>query len=262
MAWPFRFRSATRSRNRPTPESADGADVAQLVLLDSALDPKLVVHHDPRGRAAEQYRAIRTNLRAANPRNEPRALLFTSAEAGAGKSVSVSNLALSMAECADLEVCLVDADLRAAGLSELFGLQGSPGVAEVLLQRSEPRPILCPTPRENLWLIPAGDPGEDANRTLASAYLPELIGWLKRRHRYVLIDSAPALLFSDAGELARVSDGVILTVAIGGTQKTEADRALSQLRSAGARVVGTLVTGAESAEDDSYGRREYADAET
>lgn len=260
MAWPFRSRSAVRPP-RPSPEVGESASESEIVLLDTALDPKLVVHHDPAGRIAEQIRAFRTNLRATNPRNEPRALLFTSAEAGAGKSVGVGNLALSLAECEDLSVCLVDADLRAAGLSELFGVADSPGLAEVLVHRMEPQRVMCPTAHKNLLLLPAGNPGERLSEALASTHLPELIAWLKRSHQYVLIDSAPVLLFSDAGELAKVSDGVILAVTIGGTLRSEADRALAQLRSAGAQVLGSFVTGAESAGDSAYDLREYADVE-
>ena len=231
------------------------------IALDASLDPKLVVHHDPAGRTAEQHRAFRTNLRAINPRNEPRALLFTSAEAGAGKSVSVANLALSLSECDDLNVCLVDADLRAAGLSDLFGVADSPGLAEVLLHHKDPQRVLRPTARKNLSLLPAGTSGEQASEALASTHLPELIAWLKRKHQYVLVDSAPVLLFSDAGELATVVDGVILAVAIDGTLRSEADRALVQLRAAGAQVLGSFVTGAESAGDYAYDERRYADVE-
>lgn len=258
MGWPFRLRSSAKAP-RPTPGSV--ADAYEPIVLGSSLDPKLVVHHDPAGRTAEQHRAFRTNLRATNPRNEPRALLFTSAEAGAGKSVSVANLALCLAECEDLNVCLVDADLRAAGLSELFGVDDSPGLSDVLLQRKEPQRVLRPTARHNLSLLPAGTPGEGLSEALASSHLPELIGWLKRKHQYVLIDSAPVLLFSDAGELGKVVDGVVLAVAIGSTLKSEADRALVQLRSAGAQVLGTFVTGAESAGDYAYDERQYADVE-
>jgi capsular exopolysaccharide synthesis family protein len=230
-------------------------------VLDGSLDSKLVVHHDPTGRAAEQHRSFRTNLMATNPRNEPRALLFTSAEAGAGKSVSVANLALSLAECQHLNVCLVDADLRARGLSELFGLASAPGLADVLLQRKEPQRVLRATSRSNLTLLPAGSPEESRSGALGSSYLPELISWLKRKHHYVLIDSAPVLLFSDAGELAQCVDGVILAVAIDGTLRHEADEALAQLRIAGASVLGTIVTGAESAGDYAYDLREYEDVE-
>jgi Mrp family chromosome partitioning ATPase len=135
----------------------------------------------------------------------------------------VGNLALAMAECDDLSVCLIDADLRAAGLSSLFGLDDYPGLAEVLMQQQEPGRFMCRTPRSNLWVLPAGRHELDAGQALASTHLPELIAWLKRRHHYVLVDSAPALLFSDAGELAKVCDGVILTVALGSTRKEEAD---------------------------------------
>ena len=255
MTWPFRSRSAASSR----PRSRALAGPADLVMLE--LDHKLVVHHDPLGRAAEQYRGLRTNLRAMNPSRHPRALLFTSAEAGVGKSVSVGNLALAMAECDDVKVCLVDADLRAAGLSELFGVDDAPGLAEILLERREPEAMLFPTGRPNLHVLPAGKPDLDPSQALASTHLPELVAWLKRRFLYVLVDCAPVLLFSDAGELGKVADGVVLTVSIGGTEKQEADRALSQLRSAGSNVIGTLVTGAESSADGAYDPFPHADAE-
>ena len=255
MTWPFRSRSAASLRR---PQAITAAE--DLVLLDT-VDPKLVVHHDPNGRAAEQYRGLRTNLRAMNPGRLPRALLFTSAEAGVGKSVSVGNLALAMSECDDVKVCLVDADLRAAGLSELFGVDDRPGLAEILLERCEPESVLFPTGRANLAVLPAGKPGLDPSLALASTHLPELVAWLKRRFQYVILDCAPVLLFSDAGELGKVSDGSILTVSIGGTMKSEADRALAQLRAAGATVIGTLVTGAESSLDGAYDPYPYADAE-
>lgn len=258
MAWPFRVRS---SAHPPRSEPGEVAARYEPIVLDESLDPKLVVHHDPQGRAAEQHRAFRTNLLATNPRREPRALLFTSAEGGAGKSVSIGNLALCLAECSDLNVCIVDADLRARGLSELFGVTDSPGLSDVLLHGKEPHRVLRPTARPNLSLLAAGTPGDRLGAALASSYLPELIAWLKRKHTYVLVDSAPVLLFSDAGELAKAVDGVLLAVAIDSTLRHEADEALLQLRIAGANVLGTFVTGVESAGDYAYDLREYEDVE-
>ena len=241
MTWPFRTRSAAARRRPPQALAA----VDDVVLLESLLDPKLVVAHDRDGRAAEQYRTLRTNLRATNPDRQPRAVLFTSAEAGVGKSVSVGNLALALAECDDMRVCLVDADLRAAGVSALFGAEDMPGLAEILLHQEAPDRKLFPTGRENLRLLPAGRDGLDPSQALASTHLPELVGWLKRSHDWVLIDCAPVLLFSDAGTLGKVADGVILTVSLGATEKHQADLAMSHLRAAGATVMGTLVTGGD-----------------
>jgi hypothetical protein len=105
MPWPFR-------RDRARDEAPPGALDEFVVLIDDRLDPRLVVYHAPESLHAEQYRGFRTNLRAMNPGDQPRSLLFTSAEPGVGKSVSLANIALALTEFADIRVCLVDADIR------------------------------------------------------------------------------------------------------------------------------------------------------
>src|SRR6185295_4491598 len=93
---------------------------------------------------------------------------------------------------------------------------------------------------------PVDNPGE----LFTSAYLQELISVLKRQHEYVLIDSPPVLAFADACELGRLTDGVLLIVAIEETRRRDAERSLAQLADAGAHVLGTFVTGALPQDED------------
>ncbi len=214
-----------------------------LALVDDTVDPRLVMHHGPRAFHAEQYRGFRTNLRAMNPNDEPRTLLFTSASSGVGKSVSAANIALTLAESPSLRVCLVDADLRKGGQEELFGVPRSPGLTDLMLDRLAPAGVLHPGPVANLSVLPAGRAVDKPGEVLGSDHMQELVGWLKRRHTYVIFDTPPCLSFADAAELARFIDGVVLVVAIAETDKGDARRALELLRKAGANVVGTFVTG-------------------
>jgi capsular exopolysaccharide synthesis family protein len=238
--WPFR-RSVL-----PVEPGAEGQDF--LVVVDDTVDPRLVVYQEPASNHAEQYRSFRTNLRAMNPGDEPRTLLFTSSQPREGKSVTVANIALAMAESEALSVCLVDGDMRAGRLHRLFGLKPGPGLTDVLLDGVPPRAALQTSPVPNLSVISAGRLIENPGEIFGSDYIQELIAWLKRRHQYVFFDSPPCLSFADAAELAKVTDGVVLVVAISETTKADAERALASLEAVGANVVGSFVTGAEPLE--------------
>jgi capsular exopolysaccharide synthesis family protein len=219
-----------------------------VVLMDPSLDSKLVVYQEPRSFPAEQYRSFRTNLRAINPGDAPRSLLFTSSSPDEGKSTTVANIALSLAEFSSLKVCMIDMDLRSPKMHELFGLPEGPGVTDVLLDRVNPRKVLQPGSSPNLSVITAGRPTAKPNEVTASEYVQDFMGFLKQQFNYILVDTPPCGLFGDASELAKVMDGVILVVAIGQTMKRQADEALEVLGAAGANVIGSFVTRARSAE--------------
>jgi capsular exopolysaccharide synthesis family protein len=235
--WPF----SKRHREPPPLEPRSQEIVA---LVDDVVDPRLVVYHDPAGQQAEQYRGFRTNLHAINPHDEPRTLLFTSAHPREGKSVTVANIACALAESEALSVCLVDADTRGGSLHRLFGGLAAPGLTDVLLDGVPPRKALQTTPLKNLTLLSAGRLADNPGELFASAYLQELIAFLKRGHQYVIVDTPPVLAFADACELSKLMDGVLLVVAIEETTRRDAERSLAQLASAGANVIGTFVTGA------------------
>jgi len=236
--WPFR----NRSDGKPAP-AAPVAPNAFVAVIDDLVDQRLVVYHEPASPLAEQYRGFRTNLRAINPRDEPRTLLFTSAQPREGKSVTVANIACALAESETLRVCLVDADLRGGSLHRLFGLPPSPGLSDVLRDGVAPQKALEQTQLRNLTLLPAGSASDNPGELFASPYVQELLAFLKRSHQYVILDTPPTLLFADACELSKLMDGVVLVVAIDETSRRDAERSLAQLDAAGANVIGTFVTG-------------------
>lgn len=252
--WPFRRKPAALS---DLPLAA--ADDELVAVVDDQVDPRLVLYHDPSGQQAEQYRGFRTNLRAMNPGDPPRTLLFTSAHPREGKSVTVANIACALAECEALKVCVVDGDLRGGSLHRLFGALPGPGLTDVLLDGVPPRKALQPTPLRNLSLLSAGRPADKPGELLGGAYLQELIAFLKRGHQYVLFDSPPALAFADAADLSRLADGVILVVALGETGRREAGRVLEQLGAAGANVMGSFVTGVLPEDDGREAREDDED---
>jgi capsular exopolysaccharide synthesis family protein len=221
-----------------------------VVIVDGSLDNRLVVFHEPRSYQAEQYRAFRTNLRAMNPGDAPRTIMFTSPAPDEGKSTTISNVALSLSEFSELKVCLVDMDLRAPRLHDLFGLARTPGLSDVLLDRADPRDALQKAANPNLTIMPAGRPTEKPNEVLGSEYVLDLVRYLKQDFNYILIDTPPSNVFADASHVARVMDGLVLIVSLRDTLRHQADDALETLRAAGANVLGSFVTGTSTAMND------------
>lgn len=244
MSWTLPwFRRAPSASLLPPEVVPRDEQPEMLVLMDNTLDPRLVVYHEPASFPSEQYRAFRTNLRALNPEDAPRSLVLTSAQPDEGKSTTVSNVALSLAEDESLRICLVDLDLRAPQLHNLFGVARRPGITEVLMDRRAPERVLQPGGAPNLKILTAGRASEKPSEVVSSAYLQDLVHHLKRQFHYILIDTPPCTLFADAGQVSKVADGVIMVVALGDTMKRDADEALQVLDAAGANVVGSFVTG-------------------
>lgn len=212
------------------------------------VDPRMVTFHDPHGYHAEQYRSFRTNLRAMNPTQESRSLLFTSAAPDEGKSVTTANVAMSLAESGNLEVLIVDSDLRNPRQHSLLGLDRGPGLSDILLDGKSPADVIQATVSDHLSLLPAGKEVESPGEAMGSDYMGNLIAWFKRRYQYILFDTPPCLTFAEAPDLSRLMDGCILVVALEGTTRIEADQALEVIATAGGNVVGSFVTGSDSHE--------------
>ena len=246
MVSPFGWLLGLRARLHS--DEAGGDEL--MVLIDASLDSRLVVYHEPRSYQAEQYRAFRTNLRAMNRGDSPKTLMFTSPALDEGKSVTVANVALCLAEFSELRVCLVDMDLRAPRLHDLFGVARGPGLADVLLDRADPRQALRPVAMPNFALLPAGRTTDKPNEVLGSEYVLDLVRYLKQDFNYIVIDTPPSTLFADASHVARMMDGLVMVVSLRDTPRHQADEALEALRAAGANVMGTFVTGTATAQAD------------
>lgn len=208
----------------------------------------LVVRTAPESFQAEQYRAFRTNLRALGP-TVARTMLFVSAHPDDGKSTTVGNVALAMAEWDQARTCLIDGDLRMPSLHKMFDIPCEPGLTDMLTDRLPPRDVIS-TVDSGLSLIPAGRGVDDIPEVIASEYLGNLLGHLKQNYDEILIDSPPALLYADAANLARLVDGVVLVVAVKKTPRREVEELLWHMRSAGASVLGCFVTGGKTMQPD------------
>ena len=237
----------TRSAGAAGPTGPAGKEPRELlVLVHRSVDPHLVVYHEPQSALAEQYRTFRTNLIALNPEGAPRALAVTSTIKGEGKSVTVANLALALAELPDTRVLVVDGDLRAPMQAKLFGLPREPGLADLVLDFAPLEKTVARTTIPGLNVLAAGRPVKNPSELLGSSRTSDLVSALKAEYNYILFDTPPSLPFADAAVLGHRLDGILLVVRVDHTARSQATRAVDLLRNAGCNVLGTFLAGARS----------------
>ena len=211
--------------------------------LLSRIAANVIMYHDPRSLHAEQYRTCRTNLTALNRAGAPWAVVVTSSRKGEGKSVTAANLAVCLAEMPATRVCLIDADFRAAAQCELLGVENSPGLADLLTDQAKLANVLRGTTVEKLDILPSGDEPTSSAELLGGERFANLLGELKRRYSWIVIDTPPVNPYTDACVATARTNGALLVVRMQQTQRDIVQRAAQSINAAGGRLLGTFLTG-------------------
>jgi tyrosine-protein kinase len=191
--------------------------------------------------ATEAYRVLRTNLQFAAVGKPLRTLLVTSAAPSEGKSLTVANLAVALAQ-AGRSVIVVDTDLHRPRLHRLFGIPNNAGVTTALLQ--EPPSLdglLQEGPVRGLRVLTSGPLPPNPAELLGSASMQELLALLGEQADMLVLDSPPAGALSDAAVVSTQADAVLLVVDAGVTRRDVARRTVEALRRVNAHLVGALL---------------------
>ncbi len=210
----------------------------------------LITLRDPRAPAAEAYRTLRTNIQFSSLERTLHTLLVTSSAPDEGKSTTLANLAVTMAQ-AELRVILVDCDLRRPALHSIFGLPNDAGFTNLLLDAAAPIPFQA-TEVEGLRLLTSGPLPPQPADLLGSRRMDAAIERLKAEADIVLFDAPPIIAVTDAAVLATKLDGVLLVAKSGRTRRDRAREAVQLLQKVNARVLGVVLTNAKL-EKDGYG---------
>ncbi|MCK9486807.1 MAG: polysaccharide biosynthesis tyrosine autokinase [Dehalococcoidia bacterium] len=214
----------------------------------------LAVAAQPKSRAAEEYRAARTNLKhVLLPREddslERQVITFTSAGEGEGKTTSVANLALVFG-LAGYRTLVVDADLRRPALHEVFALDNREGLTSVL--RSERTAAgqgvqetmhtgVSVLPSGPLSLLGAGAQQANPADLLDSSRMRSLLQAFREEYDVILVDTPPAREASDASVVASLSDALVLVLRSGRTSPEHLGEAVERLASSGCPIVGVIL---------------------
>ena len=254
---------------------------------------KLITAGVPRSPLAEAYRALRTNIQFSSVDRTARTVMVTSPNPVEGKSVTLANLAVVMAQ-GGYKVVVVDTDLRRPVQHRIFGSPANPGLSDAILAHnpvsltrstagdaarsvkfvlsddhagdtppSEAATMthLKRTDVANLWLLPSGPLPPNPAELLGSERLGQVVSALAWAD-IILLDSPPVLAVTDAAVLGARVDGVVLVLEAGATRRDEAKQSLAELQRVGANVLGVVINQLSRGQDGYYYHNYYYRSES
>jgi len=247
---------SSEERKEP-PGTAEGAEAAVVAAKAAEVaEPEvksieLIAHLSPKSNLAESYRTIRTSLLLSSADKKPKAIVVTSALPEEGKSATLSNLAVTLAQ-AGKTVLIVDSDFRKPTQHKIFKIRNINGLTNYLTSEMEIKALIKATEIPKLFLINVGPVPPNPAELLGSEKMGSLIESLKQWFDFVLFDSPPVLTVSDAMVLGPKIDGMILVVWGGKTAKDALKQAKERLDMLKIKCLGVVINNLNIQEHDYY----------
>jgi non-specific protein-tyrosine kinase len=211
------------------------------IIKGNGSSEKLLTHLEIFSPVIESYRRARSKIRLTFIERSMKTILLTSPMQGEGKSITVANLGISLAQ-GGLKTILVDADLRRPVLHEILNKKYEPGLADLLNTRETKFDrYLQETKIPDLWLLASGRAPQDPPERFGSVRMSQIIKGLEKIADVVIIDSPPALLVADAMVLSNQVDGVILVIQSGKSKWSAVRQALFDIRNTRANYLGSII---------------------
>jgi protein-tyrosine kinase len=237
------------------PVPSNGHDLSKVWAFSPQLKEKLVVEDGVDHAAVEQYRRLAGVLHLAQAERGPekaKIVMISSSVSAEGKTLTCVNLALTLSESYHRSVLLVDGDLRRPRLHEVFQVPNIAGLNETLISPEAKIPVLQVS--ERLSLITAGRPASDPMRVLSSQRMEEVLEQARARFDWVLLDTPPVTLLTDASLLVSKADLVILVVEAGKTSFDAVQRAVDAVGRD--RLIGVVLNRVQEAPPSVYANQE------
>ncbi len=196
--------------------------------VNATLETKTVIDDHMMPISREQYRHLAAAFHQAQRTSGAKVAMVASAVQGEGKSLTAANLALTMSESYRKNVLLIDADLRRPTQHSIFQIPGAPGLSDGLVSVDEPRlPLHRLSAR--LTILPAGRPTSDPIGAITSERMRRLIDEAREVFDWIIIDTPPVGLLTDAALMSSMADGVVLVVKAESTPHDLVERAVDAL---------------------------------
>ncbi len=200
----------------------------------------LVAYTHPDSIITEQYRSIRTNIGFLVGKNGNKTILFTSPGVGEGKSTTVANLAVSLANQKQ-KVLIIDADLRKPSIQTIYKLENKLGLSSVLSERIELEKAIQNTEIDGLEILTSGPVPNNPAELLSSINFENLLEEVSESYDVILVDSPPVMEVTDTLLLANQCDSVVLVVRHKKTEFEDVVDAKKLLEFGKAKLIGTII---------------------
>ena len=213
--------------------------VPQATILD---DSRPVIVAQPAGSEAEEFRRIRTNLSfltTTATQGHGRLLVISSTNPSEGKTTVSANVAVALAE-EGKSVLFIDADLRHPSVAHKLGIEGHVGLSHVLSRQASPADVIQKYWKPNLHIMPAGKRPANASILLNSDLMKEMVEQALTQYDYVIIDTAPLSVASEATVFGRMAGGLVLVTGKGVVEKKELENTATALQAAEVPILGFI----------------------
>lgn len=204
----------------------------------------------------ESYNTLRTSLRFTLRKDVCKKIIISSPSPQDGKSTTSANLAVTLAH-SGAKVMLIDCDLRKGSIHQILKLKGSPGLSEALSGMINEKDAIQTTSYENLEVITMGAIPPNPNDLLGSIQMEELIKKIEKLYDYIIIDTSPVNIVSDALSLVKLSDGVIIVVREGVTSHHNIENSISKYNLSQANIIGFVLNGVSMKQSRSMKTKYY-----
>ena len=200
---------------------------------------------------AEAYRILRTNIELKREMFRATTLAVVSANAGEGKTTTLSNLAYVFAQ-AGYSTLMIDADLRRPRLARYAELKSDVGLSTFLTGGADLKDVVFQTGLDNLYMLPSGPIPVDPSGLIGSHRMQSLLAEVSKRFDIVLIDSPPVLGVSDASLLVSRADATLLVLQPRKMPIKALKRARMLVEQAGGSIMGLVMNNVDIAGDTQY----------
>ena len=211
----------------------------------------MVTMHAPKSTASEAYRGLRTSILFSSAEKQPRVILVSSSGPQEGKTITTTNLAVTMAQSGS-KVIILDCDMRRPKIHKLFDINRDTGMSNILVGGCEVTEAVVHTKVPKLDVIPCGPIPPNPSEILGSKRMVDLLLTLRKSYNRIILDSPPITAVTDAVVLAKLVDGVVLVLRVGDTPREIVQNGLNQLRTVNAHVLGAVLNGVDMGPDSGY----------
>ncbi len=207
----------------------------------------------------EAYKSIRTNVMYSMPKTDAgKVIVLTSSTAGEGKTTTCINLALTFAQT-NAKVLLLDCDLRKPKIHRYLKLEKKDGLSNVLCGFASLEKAIKVNVRENFDVLTAGDTPPNPAELLQTDEFERLMNFLKLKYDYIIVDTPPVTVVTDATLVVKHSEGAILLVKKSFTTYDLIEASLDLLKKVNANIIGTIMIDSKDSVNKTsyYQKRKY-----
>ena len=200
----------------------------------------IISYSDPKSPVSEAYRSIRTSIEFSNIDRNIKTIVVTSSMQGEGKSTTACNLAVSFANLGK-KILLIDCDLRRPSIHKQFEITNTFGLTDIILNYKTSDRCIQRIDLENLDIVTSGQIPPNPSEMLSSNKMRNIIEGFKESYDYIILDTPPVGIVTDAAVLASYCDGVVMVCASGEVDIEMAKIAKERLNKVNAKILGAVL---------------------